>query len=304
MLEWQYTFHERKDNEALQVTTNDDENTYILDPESPVEMTRLIDLDRVITKAMGGPLSGVPDLPAQAQILDLGCGPGGWILDVAYASPDSEVAGVDVSKTMIDYANARARTQRLPNASFGVMDITQPLDFSDTTFDLVNARLLVGALRRDAWEAFIAECTRILKPGGLLRLTEPIDAMGVSNSAAYEKLNQFAYQLFWQSGYGFSVDGHSLGMSITLPWMLRKAGYQDVHLIGHIFEFSAGTDGYIDTRKNIKALQYQVKTSMSRVKSAQEAEQIEELYQLALNDMTSNEFRGAWHLATILGTKP
>jgi ubiquinone/menaquinone biosynthesis C-methylase UbiE len=304
MLKWRYIFHEYRGGKELQAAMNNDENTYILDPESPVEMTRLIDLDRVLTKAMGGALSGAPELPMKAQLLDLSCGPGGWVLDVAYANPDSEVAGIDISKTMIDYANARARTQGLTNASFGVMDITQTLDFSDATFDLVNARLLVGVLKRHAWEPFIAECSRILKPGGILRLTEPIDALGVSNSVAYEKLNQFVYQLFWQSGYGFSVDGHSLSMSITLPWMLRKVGYQNVRSLGHIFEFSAGTEGYIDTRKNIQALQYQAKASMSRMNTPQEAERIEELYQDALRDMFSDEFRGAWHLTTILGTKP
>ena len=143
-----------------------EENTYIFDTESAVEMARLINQGRIITVAMGGPLSGIPDLPARAQIIDLGCGPGGWVLDVAYANPDAEVAGVDISKTMIDYANARARSQQLTNASFGVMDIRQPLDFSDASFDLVNARLLVAALRCENWEPFLAACTRILKPGG------------------------------------------------------------------------------------------------------------------------------------------
>ncbi len=279
------------------------ENTYILDTENPVEMARLIDLDRVITKAMSGPLSGVPDLPLQAKLLDLGCGPGGWVLDTAYASPDSEVAGVDISRIMIDYANARARTQGLTNATFGVMDISQPLDFSDATFDLVNARLLVGVLKREYWESFIAECQRILKPGGLLRLTEPIDGLGVTNSIAFDKLNQLAYQLFWKAGYGFSTDGHSLGMSTTLPWMLRKAGYQGVHIQGHVFEFSSDTEGYHDIRKNLEALASQAKISVAKLQGQGEAQLLDQLYQQALHEAYSDEFRGVWHLATMFGTK-
>src|SRR5581483_5789905 len=149
--------------------TTTENNTYILDAESPTEMARLIDLDRVVTKAMGGPLTGVPDLPPEAKVLDVACGPGGWVCDVAFARPDIEVAGIDVSRIMIEYAWARARTQQLSNASFGVMDITQPLDFSDNTFDMINARLLVAVLRQQAWRPFLAECTRILKPGGTLR---------------------------------------------------------------------------------------------------------------------------------------
>src|SRR5437763_13224521 len=103
-------------------------NTYVFDPESPTELARLINQDRVITQAMGGPLSGVPDPSRLKNILDLGCGPGGWALDMAFALPDAEVEGMDGSRRMVDYANARARTQQLPDASFGVMDITQPFE--------------------------------------------------------------------------------------------------------------------------------------------------------------------------------
>src|SRR5947208_7210174 len=130
--------------------TNDShgENTYIVDPESPEEMARLMSLDRMTTRAMGGPLVGISDTSRLSNVLDLGCGPGGWVLDVAFALPDAEIEGVDASRTMVDYANARARTQELPNASFGVMDITELFDLPDCCFDLVNARFLVAVLKR------------------------------------------------------------------------------------------------------------------------------------------------------------
>ncbi len=38
-------------------TTSPDENTYVADSESPVEMARLINLDRIATQSMGGPLA-------------------------------------------------------------------------------------------------------------------------------------------------------------------------------------------------------------------------------------------------------
>src|SRR5947209_14425138 len=132
---------------------------------------------------MGGPLTGIADPKALHDVLDLGCGPGGWVLDTAFENPHMEVAGIDISRIMIDYANARARTQQLPNASFGVMDITRPLEFPDASFDLVNARFLFAVLKRDAWSPFLDECTRVLRPGGILRLTESVD-FGYTNSAA------------------------------------------------------------------------------------------------------------------------
>ncbi len=144
-------------------------NSYVFDPESPTEMARLINQSRMTTQAMGGPLSGITDPSLLHNILDLGSGPGGWSLDVAFALPDSEVEGVDISRTMVDYARARARTQQLSNASFNIMDITQPLQFPDASFDLVNTRFLFSVLKRDAWSPFLNECTRVLRPGGILR---------------------------------------------------------------------------------------------------------------------------------------
>src|SRR5581483_8063734 len=162
-------------------------STYVFDAESSLEMARLINQDRMMTQAMGGPLAGIADPASLQNVLDLGCGPGGWALDVAFACPDANVEGVDSSRMLVDYANARARTQQLFNASFGLMDITQALEFPDASFDVVNARFLMAALKREAWSPLLKECTRVLRPGGLLRLTEVVDP-GITNSAAVNQL--------------------------------------------------------------------------------------------------------------------
>src|SRR5947207_8555719 len=93
-----------------------DNNTYLFDSESPTEMARLINQDRNLTKAMGGALSGIDDPESLHTVLDLGCGPGGWALDVAFEQPHMDVTGVDISEIMIRYANARAHTQNLTNS--------------------------------------------------------------------------------------------------------------------------------------------------------------------------------------------
>ncbi len=278
------------------------ENTYVLDSESPAEMARLINLDRITTKAMGGPLAGLPDPSTFHYILDLACGPGGWVLDVAFDHPDIEVAGVDISKIMIDYANARARTQKLPNASFGIMDITQPLDFSDNTFDLINARFLAGVLRRDAWTQFIVECTRILRPGGILRLTEPIDT-GVSNSPALERLQALGRQMLWRAGYTFSVDGFAYGLTHMLPRLLREAGYHNIQHRAHALEFSAGTEGWIDVYQNWLVLLELTKGLYVKMGLATQ-EDADNLHQQAIIEMQQNTFCGMWHFMSVWGQKP
>ena len=275
---------------------------YVLDPESPVEMARLINLDRFMTKGMGGPLVGVNNLSPLHNILDMACGPGGWVLDVAFERPEAEVAGVDISKIMIDYAGARAQSQQIPNASFGVMDITRPLDFADGTFDLVNARFLFSVLLQEQWPGFIAECTRILRPGGVLRLTELIDG-GATNSPAKEQLHGFFCQALQRVKHGFSVNGRSIGMTIMLPRFLRNAGYQQVQHLMHALEVSADTEVYSDFYQNSK-ITYLLARPLFLNTGVTTAEEFDRTYQQMLNELNSDNFTGMWHYMTAVGVKP
>ncbi len=278
-------------------------NTYMLNPEDPAETARLIDLDRTVTQEMGGPLVGVPDLPGGAQVLDVGCGPGGWVLDVAFERPDIEVAGVDRSNILVEYAYARARTQKLSNASFGVMDITRPLDFSDNSFDLVNARFLTASLSRDAWLPLLKECRRILRPSGLVRLTEPVDA-GVTNSPAFERFQVLIAQAARQLGYGFSVDGRTFALSYMLPRLLRQTGYHEISVQAYAQEISyeslaAWTDFFHNAR-----IAYALGQSVLTTQDLITQKAIEELYQQMLIQRQQHEVCGMWHWISVLARKP
>src|SRR5438309_11566184 len=115
---------------------------YFIDAESAAEMARLTSQDRFLTEAMGGLFSERSDIASMDSILDLGCGPGQWILDVAFTYPHIAAGGTDISELMVSYAQARARSQGLNNASFEVMDLTKPFDYADNSFDLYNGRLI------------------------------------------------------------------------------------------------------------------------------------------------------------------
>ena len=147
-------------------------NTYVIDIENATETARLIDQDGLFTDAMGGLLPEQDDMSGVGSLLDIACGPGSWTNEVAMTYPQIEVMGVDINQTMIDYARAIARVRLLKNVSFQVMDVCQPLPFNDSIFDFVNGRFLVGFLDKTSWPFLLAECFRVLAPGGVLRLTE------------------------------------------------------------------------------------------------------------------------------------
>jgi ubiquinone/menaquinone biosynthesis C-methylase UbiE len=278
------------------------EQTYIFDPESSAELARLINQDRLVTAAMGGALVGLPPLPKKAQVLDLACGPGGWVLDAAFERQDCEIAGVDISSAMIEYANARARTQQRSNASFGIMNITQPLDFTEHSFDLVNARFLMGVLRREAWPSFIAECLRILRPGGILCLTEGDDS-GITSSPALETLNTLGIQALWRAGYGFSPNGRTFGMSSGLLNLLQKAGYQDISLKATAMNNSAHTAGWTDVYHDHRIMLIQFKPLLIQLGMITD-EEFDRLYQQALAEMHADDFVAVGHLTSVWGRRP
>ncbi len=283
-------------------TTSPNENTYIFDTESAQEMVRLIDQDRFTTQRMGGALAGLPELPPDAQVLDLACGPGGWVLDVAYEQPDIQVCGVDVSRIMIDYANARAQSQQIVNATFGVMDIRQPLDFTAASFDLINARFLYVALKRDEWPTLIAECKRLLRPGGILRLTE-VDDFGVTSSAAYEQFSILNIQALQRAGYGFTPGGHTFGMSQGLLRLFKEANLRDLHITASAADYSVDSAGWADFYHNGEIAVLQTKPFL--INSGQfTTEKFDELYQQMLQEMRAAQFTAIWHSTSIWGKVP
>ena len=76
------------------------------------------------------------------------------------------MAGIDTDIELIEQARAQAEAKGVGNASFIIMDPFQPLKFAESTFDLVNARFLVGQLPVSAWPQVITEFVRVTRPGG------------------------------------------------------------------------------------------------------------------------------------------
>jgi ubiquinone/menaquinone biosynthesis C-methylase UbiE len=280
-----------------------DENAYFLSPEDGAEMARLIRLDQFTTRAMGGTLAEQLNSSPLTSVLDIACGPGGWVLDVAYEYPEAEVMGIDISRAMINYANARARARQLANTSFGVIDVTSPLDFSDNSFDLINGRFLIGFLTKASWSQLVSECRRILRPGGILRLTET-DWLGPTNSLAFERLTALSAQLYTRlpGNRSFSPDGRTYGITPMLTGFLRDAGFQDIRYKAHAVDFSAGTEGWSDVYRNSEVVFELIKDQFVNFGLAT-SDEVNDLLQQMKIDAYSSDFRAIWYFLTVWGEK-
>ncbi len=190
-------------------------------------MKRLIEQETLLSAAMG-PLAEQPEeaLDGIHDVLDIGCGPGEWVRSIAQLYPQIQATGIDISDAMVRYARAFARVQGLDNARFSTMDVLQPLDFPDGAFDLVNARFLAAVLPAETWPEVIGEYVRVLRPGGILRLTEA--EVPLTNSPACEKLTELCLRAMRLGGYLVAPDGRHVCIAPTLGSLLRKAGCQQI----------------------------------------------------------------------------
>ena len=278
------------------------ENTYILDTAGGAEMARLMKQDRLLTAGMGGLFPERDDVATMQNILDIACGPGGWVLDTAFAYTKCKVVGIDIDRTMVEYARAQAWSQGMENASFKVMNALNRLDFPDATFDLVNARFLVGFMPRKAWPTFLQECVRITKPGGIIRLTE-FDEPGTTNSAAFETWKDYTFQAISKAGFSFDPQRRDYGILPALGRLLREAGCQEIGHRAHVIDFSYGTEGHEPMYQNCKIAFQLVQPFLTKLKILTE-EEAQQRYDQMLVEIMSEDFSAIWSYMTAWGRKP
>ncbi|MBX5448972.1 class I SAM-dependent methyltransferase [Thermogemmatispora sp.] len=275
--------------------------TYPFNAEDEAELTRLAHQDQLITAGMGGLLPEGLMLPKGGRVLDLACGPGGWAIAVAAAFPTVEVVGVDLSARAVAWATARARECGLNNVRFQTMNIMEALTFPDATFDLINGRFMASFMLPAAWPRLLAECLRLLKPGGTIRLTETEGPL--TNSPAFEQLMALATQGLKKAGQSFSPDGRHGGMTPVLARLLRQAGFQDVRLRASAIEWSYGTPAHDSVFQDAIMTLELGRSFYFRLGLASETE-LARLYQQAIAEMQQEDFCGLWTMLTAWGRKP
>lgn len=278
------------------------ENTYIIDTEDAAEMARLLDQDMLTTRSMGGLFSERSlDLEGVHNILDIACGPGGWVLSVAENYPDIEVTGGDISERMIRYAQAHARARGFSNAHFQVINILEPLPFADQSFDLINARLLEGLMTPATWPALLKELVRVCRPGGTLRLTEfegPI-----TTSPAFEKINRIGLHTAHQQKRCFAPDERNIGITAVLGRLLLQAGCQNIQKKPHVCDLSAEAEdreGWFQNWTTVYRLAQPFFLKMGLVTE----DEFNALHQQMVAEMLADDFGGVFYGLTVWGTRP
>ncbi len=263
-------------------------------------MARLFDQNRLINEYMGGLFPQDIDPSTIEDVLDLACGPGGWVQDIAFAHRAMQVMGVDSSQAMLDYARALTRVQGLDNASYRRMDIRQPLDFTDASFDFVNVRFLVGVLSPGDWPALLAECKRVLKPGGIIRLVEA--EWPDTTSPAVQHLGRIVIGALEHLGRSYGPDGQHLGVMGRLVPLLRDTGLTQVRSRTVEVPFTTGLISMHPIMALLRTALYLMEPSLLRweVVTKEEFEALLEQMEL---ETISQDFRGTLRIGEAWGEK-
>ncbi len=273
-------------------------STYFVQDRSNLsEMERLEGQDRLFTQQMGGVLPEQAD-PARLQhILDVGCGTGGWLIEVAQTYPTIPLLiGVDISPTMVNHARAQAESHHLSErVQFQTMDALRMLEFPARYFDLVNQRLGVSYLRTWDWPKLLQEYRRVCKRKGTIRITEA----GVSRGPGH--YNEFCQKV--------AIVLHRAGNHPTeavdslidqLPeWMSRSLTNVQSRLTEMVYR--SGTPEHALFLEDFRRL-LPLSEQFIRKWDSITKEEYQILIQGALAEIQSPDFVALWPLKTVWGT--
>ncbi|RIA87694.1 S-adenosyl-L-methionine-dependent methyltransferase [Glomus cerebriforme] len=197
---------------------NDDSIQYVL-PNDDEEIDRLQMqhyLFRYIWQSnFSAPVKEI--LKCGAKVLDIGCGPGTWVLEMASDYPRSNIMGIDIAPIFPSEIKPM-------NAEFKIQNITHRLPFDDNSFDYIHMRLMLAVLQEEEWKNIVLpELFRILKPGGYIESQE-FDFRIVNQGPCMKKLAE---------GFILCCNAKNINPIICprIPGYLHENGFVSVNVL-------------------------------------------------------------------------
>jgi demethylmenaquinone methyltransferase/2-methoxy-6-polyprenyl-1,4-benzoquinol methylase len=113
------------------------------------------------------------------RVLDVGCGTGRALVQLAASTPEGWTDGLDATPAMV--VRARARLASLPHDRFRIRrGRAQNLPYPDDAFDAVFSSYVVDVLPRPATTTALSEMRRVVRPEGRLVLVVLIPPVRLS----------------------------------------------------------------------------------------------------------------------------
>ena len=176
-------------------------------------------------RAQGDCVLGHLSLKPAEIVLDVGCGTGYLLRQIARSCPGVTGIGVDISPRMIEVARARAAEQGLSQLTFVAADWEQQ---SDEATRLIGCRPVACAVCVSAFHYFrtpviaLAAIHDVLRPGGQLLILD-------------RARERSLLTLVWQYAHHFLLrDNVHFSSSTEIAGMLEQAGFRDVRVLDRL----------------------------------------------------------------------
>ncbi|CAO3566384.1 unnamed protein product [Mortierella alpina] len=184
-------------------------------PNDTEEVDRLHLQHYIFKMILGGKNLHVPLSKETGRVIDLGCGPATWTMDMATEMTAVNFVGVDISPIYPTAIHPR-------NCCFYREDILRGVSQPDGCFDVAYQRNVAPGFTVEHWQQAINEAYRLLKPGGWFESVESdvsIQEAGPFTNMCYEYMRM-------------SMASRNVDPSVvrTLDRMMVQAGFKDVQV--------------------------------------------------------------------------
>lgn len=180
--------------------------------------TRLIGAQRYRARLIS--LAGIS---ARQQVLDVGCGSGDLLVQVARAVPGAELTGLDPDG--IALGRAARKFADLGTGVTLIRGYADQLPLADASLDHLVSSLAIHHVDDDARAAFAAEAHRVLRPGGKITI---LDFGGSSHDHGHGPLGHLRSLVDTTLRKSPRLQ---LNLDSGLPDLLRAAGFADAAVI-------------------------------------------------------------------------
>ncbi|MGQ0529721.1 MAG: class I SAM-dependent methyltransferase [Panacagrimonas sp.] len=145
------------------------------------------------SEAMAALLAAAAGLSPSDRVLDVGCGYGACAVVYAERFAPAHITGIDVTPTRIDNGRDYVATRGLSEVIDLQLGDATRMAFDDASFDKLIA--VECAFHFDTRRDFFGEAARVLKPDGVLALTDLIPRSGVDIETYLREENTLAVDI-------------------------------------------------------------------------------------------------------------
>lgn len=190
-------------------------------PNDEAEQTRLNIIHQLYLILLNGKLTAAPITRDAPRILDIGTGPGDWVVEMSGLHPEATIIATDIG-----VFDAGIGHVDLPNVLFQLEDARDEWTYHEP-FDLVHLRGLSGAFQD--WSYIYQQAFKNLNPGGYIEVS---DADPAADTLTLPNSNN-SYLSIYASAMRSAAEtaGYPRDLGHLRPAMLSAAGFVDVRVL-------------------------------------------------------------------------